>query len=532
MTRAIPVTFIPSPDPPESFAASNAGDEVGDIPSLLHVPTPPESFVAEDAKEENEMVAPAAESTAELRVAHGNLSDSPFRSKGKRRAASGPETDDLKPLKCVFRKPQGVVGLKNLGNTCYNNAVIQALSHTTPLREYFLDRKEALKEDKGEPGKLISPFNEVIEVQQAPTICGPRRTRRTARLEETATSSEDVNLCDEFSKLLRSMWEKSDDDVPRDMNFTKKRRNCPRLSSVVSPHSFAKAVSTVLPLFQERFEQQDAQEFLRCALERMQEELIAETILSNNSNPSLHEDLIRETEDTIVKRVFGGTLLNKISCLACKEYTIKPDPFLDLSLVIPDPLPTVTVNATTIIEKRGVTLEDCIDLFSSAENLEVVITRPSTEPRTSSSSTTTTTTSTSNGGRSCLSCGSDSGFQKAFKLGSLPQILCIHLKRFRWRGYTGRGAAKQKVDTPVRFPLQGLDMAMWLGHREHYDSGDAIYDLYAVVVHQGSGVNSGHYTAFVKREDDWWCLNDERASKVHPEVVLKAKAYLLFYQKS
>jgi ubiquitin C-terminal hydrolase len=51
-------------------------------------------------------------------------------------------------------------------------------------------------------------------------------------------------------------------------------------------------------------------------------------------------------------------------------------------------------------------------------------------------------------------------------------------------------------------------------------------------VTDSSRANSGHYTAFVKSDNEWWSLNDERAAKVETETVLKAKAYLLFYQQS
>ena len=77
------------------------------------------------------------------------------------------------------------------------------------------------------------------------------------------------NLCNEFSKLLREMWGASKDgDVAAvaaaaDAAGTRKRRVSARLAHVVSPHAFAGAVAKLLPLFQARYEQQDAQEFLR-----------------------------------------------------------------------------------------------------------------------------------------------------------------------------------------------------------------------------------------------------------------------------
>lgn len=153
---------------------------------------------------------------------------------------------------------------------------------------------------------------------------------------------------------------------------------------------------------------------------------------------------------------------------------MKPDPFLDLSLVIPDLSLLQAASKSTELQK-AVTIEDCLDLFSSAEELE-----GSPSPPISAASSTNGT------GRSCLACGSDTGFSKAFKFGELPQILCIHLKRFRWRRNAIHGG-KLKVDAHVKFPLEGLDMGRWMDGTEEQERLKVLYDLYAVVVHQGVG---------------------------------------------
>lgn len=56
----------------------------------------------------------------------------------------------------------GVVGLKNLGNTCYFNSAVHCLSHTKPLLDYILSRlyeKEINKSSKlGSKGQVTICF--------------------------------------------------------------------------------------------------------------------------------------------------------------------------------------------------------------------------------------------------------------------------------------------------------------------------------------------------------------------------------------
>ncbi|XP_063833875.1 ubiquitin carboxyl-terminal hydrolase 33-like [Ostrinia nubilalis] len=52
-----------------------------------------------------------------------------------------PSEDDLDPEDMEYddeSRPRGLVGLQNMGNTCYMNAALQALSNTAPLTSYFL----------------------------------------------------------------------------------------------------------------------------------------------------------------------------------------------------------------------------------------------------------------------------------------------------------------------------------------------------------------------------------------------------------
>eukprot|EP00066_Takifugu_rubripes_P021405 XP_011610671.1 PREDICTED: ubiquitin carboxyl-terminal hydrolase 43 isoform X2 [Takifugu rubripes] len=100
-------------------------------------------------------------------------------------------------------------------------------------------------------------------------------------------------------------------------------------------------------------------------------------------------------------------------------------------------------------------------------------------------------------------------------LWTLPDILILHLKRFRQVG-----ERRNKLSTPVRFPMAGLDMAPHVVKRSQsvknvntgawppswkQSSGkqqqpadlilprDYLYDLYAVCNHHG-GMHGGHYT--------------------------------------
>ncbi|KAI8561630.1 hypothetical protein RHMOL_Rhmol04G0355400 [Rhododendron molle] len=113
----------------------------------------------------------------------------------------------------------------------------------------------------------------------------------------------------------------------------------------------------------------------------------------------------------------------------------------------------------------------------------------------------------------CQSCAARVDATRSIKLRSLPTVLNFQLKRCVFLPKT---TTKKKITSPFCFPGE-LDMGDRLS--EHSQS-ELRYDLSAVLIHQGSAVNSGHYVAHIKDENtgQWWKFDDEQVSNLgrHP----------------
>ncbi|XP_066529105.1 ubiquitin carboxyl-terminal hydrolase 21 [Hoplias malabaricus] len=210
----------------------------------------------------------------------------------------------------------GQVGLRNVGNTCFLNAIVQCLSHTQSLRDYCLTKM------------YLQDMN----------------------------SSQEPELMNEFTKVLEGLW---------DVN---------RGDSTVNPGKFYHVFKEAVPYFS-GYSQQDAQEFLRFLLDCLHTEINRRhtqcTSIKGSLEPAFNRFRLSEEasamwkkhldrDDSIIVDLFSGQLRSSLHCSVCSHYSNTFDVFCDLSL----PIPKRTESRTTV------TLRECLDLFSQEESLE------------------------------------------------------------------------------------------------------------------------------------------------------------------
>lgn len=107
---------------------------------------------------------------------------------------------------------------------------------------------------------------------------------------------------------------------------------------------------------------------------------------------------------------------------------------------------------------------------------------------------------------------------------NLPEVLCIHLKRFRHEL-----TFPSKIANFVSFPLTDLDMRPYLYNNCRNEATS--YDLTSVICHHGTA-NGGHYTCYAINPGtgQWYELDDHCVMPVSAETVSNAEGYVLFYR--
>jgi len=176
-----------------------------------------------------------------------------------------------------------------------------------------------------------------------------------------------------------------------------------------------------------------------------------------------------------------------VKCQLCGKVSRKFDPFLDLSVHIPDKYVPRGRN-----ESLSCTLLDCLEAFVGPETLTSQY--------------------------YCKSCTSTEPPMKKFTINVAPNVLCVHIKRFRWPN-------RFKIPTHIDFP-QILDLSQFVKTTD-----STRYSLYSVITHTGYGTWAGHYTTYCLSLDGGWLLfDDDRVTNSSWEDVQACEAYILFYK--
>ncbi|KAL5111669.1 Ubiquitin carboxyl-terminal hydrolase 20 [Taenia crassiceps] len=127
----------------------------------------------------------------------------------------------------------------------------------------------------------------------------------------------------------------------------------------------------------------------------------------------------------------------------------------------------------------------------------------------------------------CENCSRHTNGRMHVELTKLPEVLCLHLKRFRHDFIN-----ISKIHAPVNFPVQHLDLRKY----RHSSCRDKVceYDLVGVVCHSGT-VRFGHYYTYALNSGDgeWYEFNDSSVQRVDVDTVvsLSSAAYVLVYRK-
>lgn len=387
-------------------------------------------------------------------------------------------------------------GLHNLGNTCYMNAVIQSLIHNKILIDYFTSREfqegllhniiKKLTEhnldfnDRDIVGKEISMsitfqmFQLFTNMKEEKSVIPKSFKQLISVKNETFMGFNQNDSHELLSFILDSLHEETKCDV---------EINCSKFPSVF--HQTQQIIDKYVSMINST---SDLNEKFRYINE------FKEFETNHQHEFALHGGInywskYLEKNFSVVSQNFSGTYHSTIECGKCRNCSHSFEVFTTMSLEIP--------------EKQDITLYDCLDRFTSTEDL------------------------TSNNKYNCPKCHlSDS--KKNISIWILPNTLIIHLKRFKINGNTIK-----KIANDIQYP-PGLNMEKYICK---YNKKPMNYDykLTSIIHHRGN-YGSGHYVTFAQCGDtNWYLFDDSGVMRIPPESVEKNiisnTGYILVYSK-
>ncbi|NXQ92437.1 UBP1 hydrolase, partial [Nyctibius grandis] len=204
----------------------------------------------------------------------------------------------------------------------------------------------------------------------------------------------------------------------------------------------------------------------------------ASPVESHNDEGTEKEDKTEGTELAVfelVEKLFQGQLVLRTRCLECECFTERREDFQDISVPVQEDELSKTEESSEISPEPKTemkTLKWAISQFASVERI------------------------VGEDKYFCENCHHYTEAERSLLFDKMPEVITIHLKCFAASGlefdcYGGLS----KINTPLLTPLK-LSLEEW----STKPTNDT-YGLFAVVMHSGITISSGHYTASVKITD-------------------------------
>ncbi|KAM6262668.1 ubiquitin carboxyl-terminal hydrolase 1 [Porphyrio hochstetteri] len=178
----------------------------------------------------------------------------------------------------------------------------------------------------------------------------------------------------------------------------------------------------------------------------------------------------------LVEKLFQGQLVLRTRCLECECFTERREDFQDISVPVQEDELSKTEESSEISPEPKTemkTLKWAISQFASVERI------------------------VGEDKYFCENCHHYTEAERSLLFDKMPEVITIHLKCFAASGleFDCYGGGLSKINTPLLTPLK-LSLEEW----STKPTNDT-YGLFAVVMHSGITISSGHYTASVKITD-------------------------------
>lgn len=180
----------------------------------------------------------------------------------------------------------------------------------------------------------------------------------------------------------------------------------------------------------------------------------------------------------LMEHLFQGRLVLRTRCLECESFTERREDFQDISVPVLDDEPSSPDDFSEVSpdpKPELKTLKWAIAQFASVERI------------------------VGEDKYFCETCRHYTEAERSLLFDKTPEVITIHLKRFSANSLDlDPYAGLSKVNTPLQTPLT-LSLEEWCTWPS--STKGQHYQLFAVVMHSGVTISSGHYTAYVRMSD-------------------------------